>query len=170
MFTKITDIGKEIMSGLSLFLLLSLIVGCATVKEDKKIAATVSDHPIYRTEVNRKASKEISKLEKEKEILYKNALNELIVERLLVLEASQKNMDVKTLLKKEVYSKISNPTKDNLYNFYHLHKERYPNGFKKSQTAIRRDLEQFLISQKSKEYLKYLLVKNRVKIESPISF
>lgn len=129
------------------------------------VVATIGSEPITQTELDKAAANQLAKLRQQEFDIKENVLDGMIQQKLLDKEAAARNIAVTDLLKTEVEDKITDPTKDEIQNFYDKNKARIGNRTLEDATA---DIDRALRAQKQAErrqaLLKDLYAKADVKV------
>ncbi|MBI3072412.1 MAG: thioredoxin domain-containing protein [Deltaproteobacteria bacterium] len=105
-------------------------------------------------------------LTKRHEIL-KGALDEMVEQKLLDLEAKARSIDRGALLKAEVDSKVPAPSDDEIKKFYEMVKDRLEEPFDKVKPEITKYLQKTGVVKIRGEFLKTLRAKYKVELNLP---
>ena len=135
--------------------------GCGGAKSEEKIAE-VDGAAITRTEVERTAGKELSKLRQQLYQLEKQKLDDYIGAMLLTREAKERNLSVSTLLEQEVNAKVAAVSEDEVKQFYDKNKHRIPVELAKVHDQIRAHLQEEKVAARKREYFITLHAKAKV--------
>lgn len=146
-----------------LFLIPVLLTGCF---EKSDVAATVNGQKITLGEIDQSRGGQIAQQ------IYKmrrNAIESLIDEKLLETEANAQGLSVEDLLKKEVESKVSDPSDAEVQAIYDANKERFGAPLEEVQKQIVDSLKYNRTGMQHNIYVSGLREKAKIeyKLEKP---
>lgn len=147
-----------------------LIAMPAIAAGPKKSAAVVGGDPVTVEELDRTAETRLFRIRTEEYNIRRQALEELIVDRLLRQEAARRGVTVEELLKAEVDTKITMPTAEEIEPFYESTRERY-GAMSKDEAIeqIRAGMHRTKSAQRMTEFVKQLraAASVQVKLDAP---
>lgn len=126
---------NKILSGL-LGIAFLAVVGC---DGGKQVAATINGKPVYVEELDQSFGGRIAQ---QVYNMRKNALEDIIDQKLLEDEAKKRNMTVEALIKEEVDSKVTDPTDEEIKTIYEANKERIGQPLDQAKPQIANSLKQ----------------------------
>lgn len=91
------------------------------------ILATLNGQPITDSEVSAEVKDQLKKVESQIFEIKRGALDDIIEQKLIDAEAAKKKVSADDLLKKEIDSKIKEPTPAEIQSFYDANKPRFKN-------------------------------------------
>ncbi|MBV9573759.1 MAG: thioredoxin domain-containing protein [Acidobacteriales bacterium] len=103
---------------LGLGLMLSVPFLPARAQDDATVVAQVGDHKITADELHRKEGSKLLQAEYKDYVAKRDALNQLIDEQLLQMQAAREGVTVPELLKRHVESQVKDPTEDQMRFYY----------------------------------------------------
>src|SRR2546427_200304 len=110
---------SRILVGLALAMSLSTSATQASADENRAaVVAEVSGHKLTRAELEQKHAAKLLQARYQHYIAEREALDQLIEEQLLEMQAHREQVSVEQLLKREVTSRVQDPTEDQLQVFY----------------------------------------------------
>ena len=138
--------------------------GLETGKPGEKdaIAARIGDMEIKESEIESRLKGEIIKKRQEIYQLKKEALDDLIAERLTEQEAASRGVTKSDLLREEVDGRIKEVTDEDVENFYNQNKARMRKPLEEIREAIRDHLRKRQRDAREKEFIEELKTKTDV--------
>jgi protein-disulfide isomerase len=112
------------------------------------VVARVEGRPITRKEVDAKASGALQRLEDEEYQARRDALDELITDRLVDAEAGKQGLSREELMKREVAAKIASPTPGEIAAVYDRNKDRVGG---RSLAQLTPEIQHSILEQRSAE-------------------
>ena len=104
------------------------------------VVAEVNGTPIFAAELDQKAANRLSRLRQEEYDIRKQALDELVNERLVDGEAKQRGLSRDELLKREVAAKTESTSAAAILSLYEQNKQRFASAPKEQALAQIRDI------------------------------
>jgi protein-disulfide isomerase len=145
-------------------LALLLLITPAAIAADKGVAV-IGNETISQTELDAAVGNKLMRMRTEEYNARKSALDDLIAERLLKIEADKRHITVEKLLETEVGGRIEVPTAEEVEPFYEGTKERYASSTKEDAIAqIIDGMRRQRIATRTKEYVKELRTAAGVKV------
>ena len=151
-----------------------ITVTCATLvlatpftvaaQNSQKPVATVNGEPIYEQELMPVAGPSLLELRNQEYKLKSDALDKLVLKKLLEAEAKKKGVTAEELLKKEVDSKIAEPSDDEAKGYYLAGKNTTTLPFDQVKSQIKRLLKTSEIDQAREQYVDSLRAKANVAV------
>lgn len=126
--------------------------------------AVVGGKPISEEELNAAIEPQLQQLRNQEYEVKKQALDNLINNKLLEAEAQRKGITAEELLKQEVDSKVPDPTDAEVHAFYQGQKDRIKRPLEEVQDQIRQLLKQNRQQQLRQAYLQSLRDQTEVTI------
>lgn len=93
-------------------------------KETSEVVAYVGEEPITRAELEEVAATGLKKLEQERYDLLANALDSMVLQRLVIKAAEDRGITTDELARIEIESKVVEPTHAEIESFYEANKHR----------------------------------------------
>jgi len=151
-----------------------ITVTCATLvlatpftvaaQNSQKPVATVNGEPIYEQELMPVAGPSLLELRNQEYKLKSDALDKLVLKKLLEAEAKKKGVTAEDLLKKEVDSRIAEPSDDEAKGYYLAGKNTTTLPFDQVKSQIKRLLKTSEIDQAREQYVDSLRAKAKVTV------
>jgi len=151
-----------------------ITVSCATLvlaapltveaQNSQKPIATVNGEPIYDQEVMSVAGPSLLELRNQEYKLKSDALDRLVLKKLLEAEAKKKGVTAEELLKQEVDSKIAEPSDDEAKGYYLAGKNTTTAPFDQIKSQIKRLLKTSEIDQAREQYVDSLRAKAKIAV------
>jgi len=157
---------SRILVGLALAMSLSTSATQASADENRAaVVAEVSGHKLTRAELEQKHAAKLLQARYQHYIAEREALDQLIEEQLLEMQAHREQVSVEQLLKREVTSRVQDPTEDQLQVFYEGMKTDEP--FTAVREKIVATLRQVRLAKARAVYLQSLRSQANVRIALP---
>jgi protein-disulfide isomerase len=118
--------------------------------------AAVDGQPIYESDLPASVQGQLLALRNQEYDAKRKALDTVIEQKLLDVAAKKQGVSTEELLKREVDSKISEPTAGEVEAFYLAVKDRVNKPFKEMESQLRDALKQVKTNQARQEYVKRL--------------
>ena len=147
------------MKKTSLFLLALLWIGCGG---DSKIAATVDGKPIYIKDLDDAAKNQIKRVELQIYEVRKDALEDVINDKLLQKAAKEKSLSVEDFEKQEIIAKVESPADEELKAMYDARKQKDTPPFE----DVKEELRSYLI--RNRENLRRQQVMNELRTAAKV--
>jgi len=133
--------------------------------DPKAVVARVAGRPITRGELDAKAAGPLQRLEQQAYDARREALDELVTERLLDAEAQSRHLSREELLKREVDAKVPKPGAEEIDQVYAQNKDRVGG---RSRAEVGPEIERSLVQRRSVEraqaFMEELKQKGRVEV------
>ena len=126
--------------------------------------AVVAGHPIYEQDLMSVAGSGLLDLRKQEYKLKSDALNQLIRKKLVEVEAKKRNLSSDELLKREVDSKISDPSDEEAKGYYLAVKSQDTLPFEQIKSQVKQLLRSAEVEQARQKYADSLRDKAEVSI------
>jgi len=118
--------------------LCALVISCAQNNNSREPLAVVDGQPIYEEELLPAIRPQLQQLARQEYQVKGKALESAIEKRILAAEAKRRSLSVEQLLDKEVRSKVTEPTDDDVLAFYNEKEDSLKRPFDSElQTQIR---------------------------------
>lgn len=149
----------------TLFLGVLSLGGCSG-SGSKEVAATINGKPIYVNEIDQAFGGRIAQQIYE---IRKEILDDLIDQRLLEIEAREKNMSAEDLVKDEVEGKIDEPTEEEIRAIYEANKDQLDSPFEAIKPQIVNSLKRNRQNIQKNAFLNQLRQKHKIetRLEKP---
>jgi protein-disulfide isomerase len=129
------------------------------------VAATIGGQPITLTELDARAASSLFKVRQQEYEARRQALDELLNERLLEKEAAARGVTKEKLLETEVQAKVSDTTQKEIDEYYEQNKARFQNQTKEQLTPqISAGLRSRKVAEAQAAFMKSLRDKHAVKV------
>jgi protein-disulfide isomerase len=129
------------------------------------VVATIDGKPILGRELDERAERRLSRLRQEEYEIRSQALEEMIGERLLEMEAKARGITTEGLLKDEVDQQLREPDAQLVQQVYEQNKARFPGKTKDQVVAeIRKALKDQARTQTRAELQRRLRAKSKVEV------
>jgi protein-disulfide isomerase len=145
--------------GLAITILTTVLCGTPVAllaAELPSVVATVQGQPIAVEELLTALRGELMRLDIQRHQLLREKLDELITEKILILEASKRGIPVQQLLQEEIGAKVSVVTPEQAQAFYEANKNRIKQPFEKVADQVTAYLQQQGQEQRRQALLKEL--------------
>ena len=142
-----------IFTGLFFVLLGSALADVQTLPD---VVATIQDQPITAEELTASIRGELLKLDMQRYQALKNGLDSLLGQRLIALEAKNRDMSIEQLRQEEITAKISQATEADVKKFYEDNKSRIQQPFDDIKDRIAAYLGQRAEQQREQTFLREL--------------
>jgi protein-disulfide isomerase len=156
------------ISGFRVTLLCAVLVLAAplvaTAQNSSKPVATVDGQPIYDQELMSVAGQSLLELRNQEYKLKSEALDKLVLKKLLEAEAKKQGVTAEELLKQEVDRKIAEPSDDEAKAYYLAGKNATTLPFDQIKSQIKQLLRASEIEQAREEYIASLRAKADVTV------
>jgi protein-disulfide isomerase len=133
--------------------------------DDQAVVARVNGQTVTRKEMDARAASTLERLRDEEYEARRNALEEIVNERLLDGEAASRKVSRDELMRQEVDGKVAAPTKEEVADLYAKNKDRVGGRTLAQMTP---DIEKSIVQQRSAEraesYVEELRKKSKVQI------
>jgi len=126
--------------------------------------AVVAGQPIYQQDLMSVAGPSLLDLRKQEFKLKSDALNQLIRKKLIEMEAKKRGLSTEELLKREVDSKVAEPSDDEAKGYYLAVKNQTTLPFDPIKSQVKQLLRNAEIQQGREKYADSLRDKNEVSI------
>ncbi len=133
------NLGGNMKNKIRFLASLSVLLFLAGCPGSKKVAAVVNGQSITVDELDESYGGRIAQ---QIYSMRKNALDDLIDQKLLETEAKKRNMTVDLLFKEEVDSKVTDPTDEEIKTIYEANKDRIGQPFDQAKLQIANSLKQ----------------------------
>lgn len=154
--------------GAALWILLSALgiaaQQTALPKSDRKPIAEIAGKPVYEQDIASKIQGRLMHIEQQEYAIRKQALDSYISNELLANEAKAERLTTDALLKREVDSKIPQPTDDAVRAYYIAQSNLQSHPFDEIKENLRQALRQRLVAQARKDYVAGLRAKADVRV------
>ena|SRR5215813_8085974 len=135
-----------------------------TAQNSPKPIATVNGQPIYEEELMSVAGSSLLELRNQEYKLKSDALDRLVLKKLLEGEAKKRGLTAEELLEKEVDSKIAEPSDDEARGYYLAGKDAATLPFDQIKLQVKRLLKATEIQQAREKYADSLRVRADVRV------
>jgi protein-disulfide isomerase len=132
--------------------------------QPRKPVAEVAGEMIYEDQFPTSVVGEMEQLRQQEYANQKKAVEELINQKLLEIEAQKRGLEVEKLLELEVESKIGDPTVGEVEAFYLAQKDQLNESFDDAKDVLRTELKDARIEIARQAFLKSLREQAQVKI------
>lgn len=136
-----------------------LFFGC---DQSANVAATIDGKPVYMEEVDRAFG---GKVAEQIYSIRRQALDQLIEQKLLDLAATEKKLTVEALLKQEVEAKVSEPSTEEIQAIYDANKDRFGGTLEEAKPQISDALKRNRQGIQQQQFLAELEKKHQVEIK-----
>lgn len=126
--------------------------------------ATVDGQPIYEDDLMSVAGTSLLELQKQEYKAKSDALDKLVLQKLVEAEAKKKGLTAEELLKQEVDSKIAEPSDDEAKGYYLASKSQTTLPFDQIKSQVKRLLKNSEIQEAREKYAESLRAKADVAI------
>lgn len=150
-----------ILAGLCFVLVGTGLAGAQTLPD---VVATIQDQSITAEELTASIRGELLKLDMQRYQALKNGLDAMIGQRLMALEAKNRDMPVEQLRQEEITAKISPASEDDVKKFYEENKSRINQPFESIKGRIADYLDQRSRQQRERDFLRDLRKRYEVAI------
>src|SRR5262249_56834004 len=123
-----------------------------TAQNSPKPIATVNGQPVYEDELMSLAGASLLELRNQEYKLKSDALDKLVLNKLIEAEAKKKGLTSEELFEREVDSKIAEPSDDEAKGFYLAGKDTTTLPFDQIKPQVKRLLKATEIRQASEKY------------------
>jgi protein-disulfide isomerase len=164
---------RRVLSSTCLFALLA-VAGCARsraaspaadTEDPRKVVARVGGASITLEEVDRRAAGKLQRLRNEEYDARRQALDEMIVERLFEKEAAARGVTQDALLKAEVDAKVTPPTAEDVKTIYEQNRAAAGTRTLAELTPlIERSLREHRLAERSAQFRDELKARTGVKV------
>lgn len=124
--------------------------------QSKQPVAIVAGQPIYEEDLLPAIQGQLRQIQSQEFQVKKNALENLIRQRVLESEAKKKGLTVEKLLEQEVDEKVPAPSEDELRGFYLAERSRLGRPFEEIKPQISNALKQMKTQEARENYIKRL--------------
>ncbi len=147
--------------GLFLVLVGSALAGAQTLPD---VVATIQDQSITAEELTASIRGELLKLDTQRYQALKNGLDAIIGQRLMDLEAKNREVSVEQLRQEEITAKVSKATEEDAKKFYEENKNRINQPFDSIKGRIEEYLNQRAGQQRERTFLRELRQRYQVAV------
>jgi protein-disulfide isomerase len=153
-------------AALLVYLLLPTICFAQDAKSttNKEPLAVVDDQPVTEDDLLPRVQGQLRPLREQEYQIKKKALDNLINERLVEIEAKKKGVSTEKLLEQEVDSKVPEPTDVELSAVYAVQKDQLNRPFEEVKPQLAQTLKRAKIQQGRQEYTTHLREQAKVSI------
>jgi protein-disulfide isomerase len=130
---------------------------------ESEVVATVGDVTITESDLEEVLSSELKRLERERHQLFEQALENLVSEKLLEVEAAARGATIDELIESEVRGKVSEVSDEQVDEFYESRKAQIGQPKEQVATQIRQFLQQQQLQQLQTDLIASLRVKHEVR-------
>ena len=128
------------------------------------LVATVDGQPIYEEELMSVAGTSLLEIRNQEYKVKSDALDKLVLKRLIEVEAKRRGLSAEEFLKQEVDSKVAEPSDDEAKGYYLAGKNQTTLPFDQVKSQVKRLLKATEIQQAREKYLDSLRAKADVAI------
>jgi hypothetical protein len=133
-------------------------------KPAKEPIATIAGQPIYDDDLLPSVASQLTPLRKQEYELKKQALENLIDQKLLEAEAKKKSVSTDKFLEQEVDAKVADPTDGEVYAFYLAQKNQLNRPFDDLKTQLKTSLKQAKVQQARQDFYAQLRKQSQVAV------
>jgi len=135
-------------------------------EDPQAVVARIDGHGITQKEVDERAESSLQRLKDEEYEARRNALDELITERLMDAQATAQGISRDELLKREVEGKVAPPTKADVKDLYDRNRDRVGG---RSLAELTPEIERSILQTRSAERAQAYLAELRSKASVAVS-
>ncbi len=158
-------ISGRVPASVSAFVLILSVAGVSAYAQSDEVVATVKGETITLADLEARLEAELAKLEQQRHQLLEGAIGPLVDERLLEVEAQERELTARELFALEVTAQTAEVTDAEVDQWYEQNKARVGNNSKEEiAPQIKQFLEQQRVEARRTEYLRELRAKHDVKI------
>jgi protein-disulfide isomerase len=161
-----STIGKVLTAFLACLIL--SVIACAQAPEPSKAAkepiATIAGQPVYEDDLLPTVAPKLIQLRDQEYQIKKQALENLIDQKLLEAEAKKKSVSTDKLLEQEADAKIADPTDAEVYAFYLGQKSQSSRPFDDVKVQLKASLKQAKIQQARQDFYAQLRKQSQVAV------
>ena len=121
-------------------------------KPAKEPIATIAGQPIYEDDLQSALAPKLTQLRNQEYQAKKQALDNLIDEKLIQAEAKKKGVSTDKLLEQEADAKIADPTDAEVYAFYLGQKSPSSRPFEEAKAQLKTSLKQAKVQQARQDF------------------
>jgi protein-disulfide isomerase len=132
--------------------------GAKDQKADPTVVATVGDQPITQGEVDARAAGRLQQIRDQEYEARRQALDEIVTDRILDREAARRGISRDELVRAEVDQKIAKPTAQDIDQVYQLNKGRMGG---RSRDEMAPEIERSIVRQRSAEQAQVFMAELR---------
>lgn len=134
-------------------------LGCSS---SSKVAATIDGKPVYIEELDQAFDGRVAE---QIYSLRRRALDAVIEQKLLEQAAAEKKLTVEEFLKKEIESKVAEPSDEEIKAIYDANKDRFGGTFEQAKVQIASVLKNNRQNSQQQQFLSGLQQKHKVEIK-----
>ncbi len=138
-----------------------------TAQNSPKLVATVDEQPIYEDELMSVVGTSLHELQNQEYKVKSDALDKLILRKLIEAEAKREGITAERLLEQEVDSKVPEPSDDEARGYYLAGKNQTSLPFDQIKSQVKRLLKATEIQQAREKYAESLRAKADVAVLLP---